>query len=183
MAHVVDAVCDQKNRLLFVLRPVHVIEGENQRVVDCRLSKWLYAGQCRLQVRNTCREIPVESRLVVEMDDECFVFGIALLDEGYGSRIESLLPRFDAAAVVDHETEAHRQVLVLEHDNFLGNAVLDQLEIVLLQISNGTVTIVGDVDVNLDEIDIHVQFECVLFLRCVQQQGSGEKCENDQKIL
>ena len=80
-AHIVDPVGDQKDCPLRVLCMIHVIQRENQRVVNGGLAERFGVGLRVLEIGGAHRKIPFQPCFIVKVNDERFVFRIALSNE------------------------------------------------------------------------------------------------------
>src|SRR5438128_3154123 len=156
----------------------HVIESENQRIVDRRLTEGFGARQCLLEKRNAVREVAVQARGIVEMNNKRFVFRIAFADGRQGGRIQSLFAGFHAAAVVDHEPQTYGNVFMLEDGELLLGLVLENAEILHSETPDRMVLLISDTDMQFSEIDVHIQLECGIFLR--PQKGRDEQIDKNK---
>src|ERR1041384_1772859 len=98
------------------------------------------------------------------MHDEGLIFRIAPADKRQRSGIQALLARLHTAAVVYNQSKAYRNIFVFEDGHLLLRLIFKDAEIVLLQVSNGMILLIGDTDVQLSEIDVHIQLESVFIL-------------------
>ena len=75
-----------------------------------------------------------------------------------------MFTRLHAAAVVYDQSEAYRNIFMLEHGKPLLELVLENAKVLPLQISDGPILLISDTDVDFGEIHVHIQFVNTFFL-------------------
>ena len=133
-AGVVFAVGDGEQNFLFLVALLGVIHGADERVVESRAAAGIDSFERFLEFRNAVGEILVEVEIVVvvEIDDEGFVLGIAGLDESERGFVYASTLVAHAAAVINDQTHADGNVFALEDGKFLFGFVFEDAEIFLL---------------------------------------------------
>src|ERR1035438_2241006 len=113
-----------------------------------------------LQLGDAIAEIlvQIEIKVVVKIYDEGFVLRITVLNEGQGSLVDAWALVSHAAAVVDDQTHADRNVLALEDREFLLGFILEDAEIILAQTFDEFAAIIEHGGVQNDEVDIDLNF-------------------------
>jgi hypothetical protein len=93
------------------------------------------------------------------VNDEGFVLRITLADKRESRGVQPLFARLNAATVIDDQAEADGNIFVLEDRNTLLRLVLIYPEMFFFQVSDRTVLLIGNIDVDFGEIHVNVQFE------------------------
>ncbi len=89
------------------------------------------------------------------MNNERLILGVALLDEGQPRGIEARLAGLDAAAVIEHQSQAHKNVFMLEDRNGLIDVVLRHPEVFLLKTPKGAALQICHGHMQFHQIDVH----------------------------
>ena len=143
--------------LLFFLSLPNVLQGQVDSVIEGGAAPGIDVIQGVGEIVEVLGELLVQEDLVVEVDQEDFVFRIAGLGKGDGGLIDPVALAAHAAAVVDHQTQRNGDILDLEERDLLLNLVLVDFEIALLQPFYQLLLPVVDGDVEQPEIHVHLE--------------------------
>src|SRR5712671_4560706 len=84
---------------------------------------------------------------------------MALADKRQCCRIQTSFSGFNASAVVDNQSETHRNILMLEYGYRLRDTVLRDFEILHRQTTDISVFLIHDGNMKLHEIRVHTQYK------------------------
>ena len=145
-----------------------MFRGKVDGVIQSRFASRIDVIERVDQIANTAGEILFEVRRVVEVHDEGFVIGIALTHKRKRRAVHALALIAHAAAVVDDQAEAQRNIFVLERLDRLQNFVFENLKILFRQPVNRTAFPVehGNGQLYFERFDTQrVAFIALVFLR------------------
>ena len=145
-----------------------MFRGKVDGVIQSRFTSRIDVIERVDQIADTAGEILFEVRRVVEVHDERFVIGIALTHKRKRRAVHALALIAHAAAVVDDQPEAQRNIFVLERLDRLRNFVFENLKILFRQPVNRTAFPVeyGNGQLYFERFDAQrVAFVALVFLR------------------
>src|SRR5215831_15010213 len=93
------------------------------------------------------------------MDDKGFIIGMALPNKRHCCCIETGFARLNASAVIDNQSEAYRNILMLENGYRLRNAILCDFEIFLRQANDVSLLFIDDGNMQLHEVRVDTQYK------------------------
>src|SRR5207245_2696327 len=124
--------------------------------------------------------IEVEIEIVVDVDDESFILGIAGLDYTDGSFVDARALVAHAAAIVDHQPHAYGHVLAFEDGQFLFGFIFKDAKIFRLEPIGEALTIINNGRMQDDQVDVHLDagtlFAGVGILTGGRRRGYGNLC-------
>src|SRR5882762_6620715 len=135
-----------------------MIERAEDGVAQGRAAARIDAFEGFLELRDAIGEILVEIEIevVVEIDDEGFVIGVAGLNESDSGLVDAGTLVAHAAAIVDHQPHADRDVLALEDGEFLFDFVFEDAKIVRLEAVGEAMTVIDDGRVQDDQVNVNL---------------------------
>jgi len=159
-AGVVFAVGDDEEDFLLFVTLFEVIERADDSVVESGAAARVDALKGFLQFRNVVGEVlvEVEVEVIVEIDDESFVLGIAVLDESEGSLVDAGTLVAHAAAIVDDQAHTDGNIFALEDGELLLDLIFVDAEILLGEAVNEFAAVVENAGVKNDEVDVELDF-------------------------
>ena len=139
---VVVAVGDEDDHLLGVLGVGRQLVGRGRHgVVQRGAAAGLDVAQPLAQLVHIGGEILVDEGLVGKVHHEGLVLGVGGLDQVEGALVHRGALAAHGAGVVHHQRNGDRKVGVLEADERLPDAVLEDLEVFLLQVRDHAVAV------------------------------------------
>ena len=111
---------------------MHVIERQDQCIIDCGLAVRFDGSQRLFKKWNAVGEIPLEACRVIEMDNERFVLWVTHPHKRQSCRIEPLFAGLHAAAVVNDQAKADWKIFVFEYRKLLFRLILENAEVFLI---------------------------------------------------
>ena len=134
LAGVVFAVADQQQRFLVFLAFLRdFVRRKIQSIVQSGFAASIDVFERVDQIADAAGEILFEISRIVEIDNERFILGIAFAHERQRRAVHALAFVAHAAAVVDDQAKADRNVFVPERLDRLQNFVFENLEVFLFQ--------------------------------------------------
>ncbi len=164
-AGVVFSIGDDQEDALVLGRFFQMVERADHGVIQRGAAARINALERFFQLRNAAGEIlvEVEIKIVVEIDDEGLVLGIAGLHERDGGLVHAGPFVAHAAAVVDDQPHADGDVFAFEDGKFLLDFVFQDTEILLLEAIGEAAAIIKHGRVQNDEVDLNFYARALLF--------------------
>ena len=127
----------------------------------------------RLEGRVVGGEVLEDGGPVVELDDLRRVLGPQRLDEPHGRGLGLRQLLVHGGRGVDQDRQRDGQVLVGEEGQLLADAVLEDREVLLREVGHVVVAAVGDRQVEVDDLDAHLEGRRAL--RGLGREGLGDE--------
>src|SRR5678810_13815 len=129
LARVVLAVGNHQQRFLIELSFFHVIHRKVDRIKERGFQAWIQAVESVDDVPEAAGKVLLEISNILKRDDEGLIVGIAFFYERKRGAVNLLLLTTHAAAVINDQPDADRDVFMFEEGDLLRNVVFEDLEI------------------------------------------------------
>src|SRR5712692_1304920 len=163
-AGVVFAVGNDEEDLLVLGSFFKMVKRADDRVAQSGAAAGIDAFEGFFQLGNAAGEILVEIEIevVVEVDDESFVLGVAGLHESDGRFVDAGTLVAHAAAIIDHQPHADGNVLALEDGKFLFDFVFEDAKIFRLEAVGEALTVIDDRRVQHQQVNVNLDAGALL---------------------